>query len=118
MPKYEGGNENDYAAIYDKIRDHLNSNPRTWKEVASISYCKMTPAQFKEEVKDWIRHYMTEQRFFNDPVKYLRGGRGSFVGWLKKPWAQEKYNPSYKSDETKPSTAGTRKTVKATKAKR
>ena len=116
-PKYQGGTEQDYKAIYDAIADHLNSNPRTWSEIASLAFCKMTPSQFKTELKSWIRYYLLHPRLFANPVQNLRGGRISFVGWLKKPWAQEKYNPERAKENQPRSTAGTRRTVAATKSK-
>lgn len=114
-PEWQGGNEEDYQHIYKKIAEHLNVNKKTWAEVASLAYCKMTPKQFKDELEAWIRYYLPQQKLFHNPVQNLRGGRISFVGWLKKPWAQEKYNPEKKP--TTQSTAGTRRTVTAKRSK-
>jgi hypothetical protein len=111
-PEWGGGTEEDYQYIYQKIADHLNSNPRTWAEVASLAYCKMTPDQFRYELEKWIRHYLQDQRLFRNPVQQLRGGRISFYNWLKKPWAQKEYNPAYTDNNQQRSTAGTRRTVR------
>jgi hypothetical protein len=98
LPAFEGGTENDYASVYGRIAEHLNGSS-DWKGIAGLAKCTMTGEEFKEELQAWIRHFMNKQHLYKKPVQSLRGGPISFINWLRKPWAQEKYNAATKAKQ-------------------
>jgi hypothetical protein len=100
LPTFEGGTENDYASVYGRIAEHLNGSS-DWKGIAGLAKCTMTGEEFKEELQAWIRHFMNKQHLYKKPVQSLRGGPISFINWLRKPWAQDKYNPATKAKQSK-----------------
>jgi hypothetical protein len=98
LPTFEGGTENDYASVYGRIAEHLNGSSE-WEGIAGLAKCTMSFEQFKEELQLWIRYYMNKPHLYKKPVQSLRGGPISFINWLRKPWAQDKYNATAKAKQ-------------------
>jgi predicted transcriptional regulator len=98
LTAFEGGTENDYESVYGRIAEHLNGSA-DWKGIAGLAKCTMSGEEFKEELQAWIRHFVNKQHLYKKPVQSLRGGPISFINWLRKPWAQDKYNPATKAKQ-------------------
>ncbi len=98
LTAFEGGTENDYESVYGRIAEHLNGSA-DWKAIAGLAKCTMSGEQFKEELQAWIRHFINKPHLYKKPIQSLRGGPISFINWLRKPWAQDKYNPATKAKQ-------------------
>ena len=81
----QGGDER-ITAAREQLLAHFKDFPPS--AMLNLHMIKMTSEEFYEQLEQWLRYNRDVAPIIQNPTRFLTGGRGSFISWLKKPWNQ------------------------------
>ena len=83
--------------IYTRVKAYHEDYPGTGKRICQSAKKMLTPEQYWELLKTWIRWNAESPEFYKDPIKRLSRGSGNFIGWIKR---EEVKKPAAESNST------------------